>query len=933
MPSVQNSVHGLARHCSRWLIVASLCFTGTGAAFADTYYVAPTGPDQLSSSASAPGSLPFAAAHAPTGSRVILEDGVYDGAPNGFTVAVPSLILQAQHWHKAIVKNTVGSNLIGPSDDTVVTNGTYQGIVFGPSTGLNWSGGGGAGWKFLDCEFVDNAGMGAGPNALFEHDLFTDSKTNAFDLPSGVTVLNCIVRRSNRASADDDSVGNKEAFGFNMTFDGLVAYDNNGSALWFDTSNDGWIVKNCTFFANHGGNNWLNCDVDSGISATQFRGTGQDGQGLVVGQHMKGFAGTAANIGFETVITSVTGYNPQTFTVSPGLPATPANGDRFLVQQGNPSNGDAFTSEANDDGAFTDNVTYSNTGFGIYDHASGGTRYGGHGTVVVTNDLFAYDGQGFDYWPDGRDDGPATVEFNRFKFKPGSSLAFGSGGGPLGCYPNGMNVTFDYNVYDPDTNGGKWAAWYAGTPASIAGGLADSSQPAGQDFLQDPATWNQDQHSIVADVPFRSAPVASYVWPAGSDSNWGDVFYPNNKFALSGSIHQVDDTDGAVDNTIDAAIAGHQPGDIVFIPVSAHTPISDSTCEVYDLNGRWVKLTVKVPYQAAFLAAVPPYVTCVPGNKTTTYKIRVTLGSMDQYGLTATYSLNTGVAPAPPKLSTVNAGSGQATLVWTPVTGADTYSVYRGDIPVATGIKPASYTDGDLSNGKTYQYTVQAVNSYGTSSSSNALSVTPHDVTGALAGKSVAVFAASSARFVAEAGFKTGGSHSYDLTSLGTIDWRQWGDLGGTNSKASGGGQISDVTPFGGGKYGRWSGGFDVGWSDSVSNIANDDDQGFIWCNSAQNSGWTLTVPADTTTRTLSLFWGGAPSGSIRIDAHLSDGSAPDYTNANNPTGDTSVRLLETITYNSAKPGQTLTITLTKTDSNLASGTNPSVDLIAACLR
>jgi hypothetical protein len=55
-------------------------------------------------------------------------------------------------------------------------------------------------------------------------------------------------------------------------------------------------------------------------------------------------------------------------------------------------------------------------------------------------------------------------------------------------------------------------------------------------------------------------------------------------------MHRIDDTDGAVANTIDAAIAGRDAGDVVTLPVSSDTPVVGETCEVYDLNGRWVKL-------------------------------------------------------------------------------------------------------------------------------------------------------------------------------------------------------------------------------------------------------------------------------------------------------------------------------------------------------
>lgn len=922
MPSIMGVIVHLLRCCSLLLALSALSFALVPAASAATYFVGPKGADILSTSEASPGSLGYAVTNAPSGSTVILENGAYDGSPNGFSVANSNVTFQAQSWHGAIVRNSTGSNLWGPAGASV-TNDICQGIVFGPSTGLGWSGGGGPNWKFLDCEFVQNGGVGAGDNSLFERCLFTDASSNSFDFGgTGVTIKDCIARRGNRASADDDGVGNKEDFSTNLTVDDFIAYDNNGAAMWFDTSNDGWVVKNSTFFGNHGGNNWYYGDIVGGTSTTQFTVNGQDGQGISVGQPIMCLSGTPANVNHVSVITAVSGYNPQTITISPALPAAPVAGDRIIIQQDSPSAGDGFITEANDDGTFINNVAYSNTDFGFYDHASGGTRYGGSGGITVTNNLFAYNGEGFDYWPDGRDDGPAVVKYNQFKFRPGSTKAFGSGGGALGSYATPLQVAFDYNVYDPDGAGGKWAQWYAGSPAAVAGGLTEGTAPSGQDYLQDPATWNQDQHSIEANIPFRGTPPAIYIWPAGSDKKWSDVFYPNNKFGMANSIHQIDDTDGAIDNTIDSALMGRHAGDIVFLPVSAHTPISGTTCEVYDLNGRWVTLTVKVADQGAFLAAVPPYVTCVPGNRTTTYKIRVTLTSVQPYDVAATYSLSNGSAPNSPSLQTASAGGGQVALVWSAVSNADSYNVYRSTSsqaednsePIATGITATSYVDNGAADGNRYYYEIEAVNSYGSSPYSNEIAASPHDVTGSLTGSGITVSKAS-----------------YNLTALGTIDWRQWGDMGGTNDKATGGGQISDLTQVGGGKYGRWSPGEpSVSWADSASNISDDGDSSFLWANNAQNVGWTFTVPADTTSRTLNVLWGGADGASVSLSAHLSDGSAADYTDAFTiPGSDGSKFQLETITYNSAKPGQTLTITMLKTDAT----PGPSIDLVAAWLK
>jgi hypothetical protein len=930
-------------------------------AIAATYYVSPNGGGTLSQDPAAPGSLDFAttgtgsgAGAANSGDTVILEDGVYSTSPDGYRLYNPGVTFRAKTWHGASIINRTSGNLVG-SDTPTAHDITWQGVVFGPSTGQGWSGGGRGKWVWRDCAFIGNGGVGSGDGTIFERDLFSDAHSNGFDVSGGpdkpamnVTWKDVVMRRDNRDNADDDGVGNKECFSRNFVFDDYISYDNNGTSLWFDTDNDDWVVKNSTFFANHGGNNWYYCGVATGISTTQFTATGQDGEGIAVGQPVKCISKSGPNAGAESFVTAVSGNNPQTLTVSPAIPAPPNSSEIWLLQQMGASSGDGFTSEANDGGTFTDNVCYSNTDRGIYDHASGGQKHNTKGTIVVTNNLFVDNGQSYNFWPDGRDDGPAIVQFNRFKFVPGKNLAFGSGGGSLGSYTGGQHISFDYNIYDPGNTSGQWAEWSASSPAEVVGGLTNDSHAKGLDYLQDPGTWNQDRHSTVAAIQFRGSPVASYIFPASKDSKWSHVFQPNNVFGLTNSIHQIDDTDGAVKNTIDQSIAGHASGDVVFVPVSGHTPIVDNTCEVYDLNGRWVTLTVSPTDQGAFLDAVPPYVTCTTGNKTVTYPIRLVLGSVDQYDITAAYTQTNGVPSAAVKIVSASPGDSQATLAWSVNPNALSYTVYRGSdsapansVPVATGVSLASYTDSGLTDGKTYYYWVKAVNSYGSSPYSNIMSAAPQVVSGSVTGNGVWAdnsAAGTSGRFSKDFQIEPGVTVSqtappnYDLTTFGAIDWRQFGDFGGENTKAAGGGQISDLTQIGTGLFGRWgSTPCTVSWSDSSSRLANAGDDGFIWANTQVGSGWSFTVPADSTSRTLTLIWGGATDATIKVNAHLSDGSAPDYSHEQYVNGNGTRIARETINYNAATAGQTLLVTLTL--SAAVGKQNPSIDLMAIALK
>jgi hypothetical protein len=915
----------------------ALCTLIACAAHAATYYVAPTGSNALSTNEASPGSLSYAASNAPSGAIVVLANGTYDVAPNGFIISVSGVTFRAKKWHGATVDNSTGSGLVGPASNAVTDN-VCQGIVFGPSTGLGWSGGGGNDWQFLDCVFTQNGGVGGGNNCLFERCVFTDDYSNSFDFAgSNQTVKDCIARRGNRSSADDDSVGDKEDFTTNFKANDLISYDNSCPSLWFDTGNEDWLVENSTFFANHGANNWYYMSINSGSSTTTFNASGQDGAGFFVGQPIMGIAGTAANIGAQTFVTKING---STITVSPALPAIPQDGDQFAAQQDSLSSGDGCITEANDNGTFNNNWVYSNTDNGYFDHSSGGTTYGGTGGLTITNNLFAYNGEGFFVWSDARDQGPAKLDYNSFLFTPGSSNAFDSWGSTPGTYPVDAGIVFDYNDYDATNAQGNWAFWFS--KPVVAGGLTAGSQPTGeevvngtevyQDYLQNPATWDQDQHGNTKTIPFRSSVVASYYWPLASDTNWSDVYFPNNKFGLSDSIHQVDDTDGAVDNTIDAALAGHKVGTVLTIPVSAHTTITAGVGEVYDLNGRWVKLTVLPADLNELKNAVPKYVTCTTGNATQTYNIKVTLDSIPPYNVSATYNPSGKAAPAAPTLNPPTAGDRQVSLTWTASAGAESYSVFRsttsgsGYKVAAARITTTSYTDIDLTNGTTYYYVVTA-SGYGISPDSNQESATPvgsNAYTGSMSLSDTAVTTDS----------------IYELTTLGTADWDHWNENGRNQMATSKGKAVNEISdaiqlnPGGTATYGSYGPYPDrnVSWSNGVSpNTSGTDDQWSYWCNGITGQGWTITAPAGTTQHTLYIFCGGSSAGvTFEINGHLSDdtGHTVDQTNTE-VTNSSTYTYLFTFTYTAENPNSTITITLTKDDAN----GSQSVDLDSAWLQ
>jgi len=156
-----------------------------------------------------------------------------------------------------------------------------------------------------------------------------------------------------------------------------------------------------------------------------------------------------------------------------------------------------------------------------------------------------------------------------------------------------------------------------------------------------------------------------------------------------------------------------------------------------------------------------------------------------------------------------------------------------------------------------------------------------------------------------------------DLTGEGAIDWAEWGATKATdfNHKATGGTQIANCTEVGSGTvfgYGNaynQAGNDGFTWSDGTP-VMNEPTAQYsgLWIDSAPN-GFSTHVPADPTTRTLRMYVG-AYDATGTFTAHLTDGSAPDYVDANgigNTTTSWAARY--EVVYRSATAGAALTIT------------------------
>ncbi len=147
-----------------------------------------------------------------------------------------------------------------------------------------------------------------------------------------------------------------------------------------------------------------------------------------------------------------------------------------------------------------------------------------------------------------------------------------------------------------------------------------------------------------------------------------------------------------------------------------------------------------------------------------------------------------------------------------------------------------------------------------------------------------------------------------NLTTTGTADWVDWGltTVTSVNRKAGVAAQIGALTPSGAapGRFDNdplWN---NLSWTDGTPTVAKSNVSGGIYFVGVGN-GYALSVPADATQRILSLYVGGWASTS-RIEATLSDGSAPPYV-ATFSGADVYAHVV-TIPFSAASAGETLTV-------------------------
>ena len=166
------------------------------------------------------------------------------------------------------------------------------------------------------------------------------------------------------------------------------------------------------------------------------------------------------------------------------------------------------------------------------------------------------------------------------------------------------------------------------------------------------------------------------------------------------------------------------------------------------------------------------------------------------------------------------------------------------------------------------------------------------------------------------------GAGPFDLTGEGTHDWIQLGLATATdvNRKTTGGSSIQvtmNGTPT---QYGAYTPGFT--WTDGTPTANEPGTHSGVYIIGVGN-GFDLSVPADTTLRTLRLYLTQYRSVGV-LHAQLSDGSAVSQFDTQSGTN---IYHQYTIQYSASQPGESLQVTWTV--QSFVGGTG-TVDFLAA---
>ena len=154
---------------------------------------------------------------------------------------------------------------------------------------------------------------------------------------------------------------------------------------------------------------------------------------------------------------------------------------------------------------------------------------------------------------------------------------------------------------------------------------------------------------------------------------------------------------------------------------------------------------------------------------------------------------------------------------------------------------------------------------------------------------------------------------SVNLTNEGTIDWVHWGRNGANNVNRKLGvtPKITNFTWLGNGAH-NWFNDSPTtfSWSDGtpVLNVTNTPTG--INTNGAVGNGFEITIPADTSMRTLKIY-NGVWFTQGKLEVTLSDASAPAYVDTSQNNNGGATRSMYTIQFKAGSNGQTLKVRFT----------------------
>ena len=181
-----------------------------------------------------------------------------------------------------------------------------------------------------------------------------------------------------------------------------------------------------------------------------------------------------------------------------------------------------------------------------------------------------------------------------------------------------------------------------------------------------------------------------------------------------------------------------------------------------------------------------------------------------------------------------------------------------------------------------------------------------------------------------------GGWGNKNLTTEGTLDWAHWGltDAQSFNYKAGVSSQIGNFTHLGAAAVQRLDCCTDTfSWTDGTPTASATSVIGgvYVHTKTVSGDGFELTVGADTTSRTLELYTGYSCV-RAKLEATLSDGSAPPWVDTSADLGKGKGTSVYRIDFSAASSGQTLDVKYTIDLNHCTKGRGGQVWLLAATL-